>query len=191
MKLYKIFQFKSKMEFVLANPQDYFDNEKICYQQIWRSYWYAKYSTITVVVHKAVGYVNVTLLCKQFKKQFCHWHSNKNVKSLIVDLAEKLTQNGCQVTADQMLITIKGGSGEFVKLVSGTYVHPILFPHVVSWLDHTFAGIVSIMTNNFFGLQTKTGSLASILQDEKKKEPIDKEEGDKDASEEGDSENYV
>ena len=36
-------------------------------------------------------------------------------------------------------------------------------------MDSAFAGIVSILVNNFCGLQTKTGDLESILQDAKMK----------------------
>ena len=169
----------TSMELVLADPKQYFDNEKVCYQQIWQSYWYAKYGEFTVVIHKAVGYVNVTQLCKTYKKHFYHWSANKNVKALIAGLAEKLTLNGCPVTTEQMLIVIKGGTGQYKAVVSGTYVHPILLPHIASWLDHSFAGVVSIMTNNFCGLQTRTGSLESILQDEKKPEPkLETDDGD-------------
>src|ERR1700722_12590494 len=118
------------MDVVLADPINYFDNEKICYQQIWKSYWYAHYGNLTLVTHKPTGYSNVTLLCKQFKKQFCHWHSNKNTKSLIEDLAAMMARGGSPVNAAQMLFTINGGSGEYVKIVSGTYVHPIVLSHI-------------------------------------------------------------
>jgi KilA-N domain len=167
------------MEIVLSKAKKYFDNEKICYQQIFKSYWYANYGDLTVVIHKELGYVNASLLCKTYKKQFGHWHRNKNTKAIIAGLAEKISTNGAPVTAEQMVITVKGGSGAYKKHICGTYVHPILFPHIASWLDHTFAGVVSIMVNNFFGLQTKTGDLTSILEDMKQKpEPKDEEDED-------------
>ena len=118
----------TSMELVLADPKQYFDNEKVCYQQIWQSYWYAKYGEFTVVIHKAVGYVNVTQLCKTYKKHFYHWSANKNVKALIAGLAEKLTLNGCPVTTEQMLIVIKGGYGA----VQGSRKRNICTPNLVA-----------------------------------------------------------
>ena len=168
------------MELVLADQKEYFDNEKICYSHIWKSYWYAKYSEFTVVIHKELGYVNATVLCKSLKKQFGHQHANKHTKSLIADLATKLTLNGSPVTEAQMIILVKGGSGEYIKVVSGSYVHPILLPHICSWLDHSFAGVVSIMANNFFGLQTRTSNIQTILADEKLKPEPKVEEDEKD-----------
>ena len=161
------------------------DNEKICYKQIYKSYYFAKYGGLEVVVHKDLGYVNVTKLCKAHKKQFSHWNRNKATKALIDDLAEALTHSGSPVTRAQMMITVKGGSGKQKKLICGTYVHPILFPHIVSWMDSSYAAVASILTNNFFGLQTKTGNLDSILQDMKyKPEPKADESSDEEEGEE-------
>lgn len=180
------------MELVLADPKQYFNNDKMCYQQIWKSYWYAIYSEFTVVIHKPLGYINVTQLCKTCKKQFYNWHANKSVKALIADLAEKLTLSGCPVTTEQMLIVIKGGTGQYKAIVSGTYAHPILIPHIASWLDHSFAGVVSIMLNTFCGLQTRTGSLESILEDEAKKpEPKADDSDDGDSDDDGDDDDRI
>ena len=176
------------MTLVLAKPKQYFDNEKICYQQIYKSYWYAKYGELTIVIHKDVGYVNASLLCKTYKKRFSHWSANKNIKSTITDLAKDMSTNGFPIKPEQMLITVEGGSGKFRKHVCGTYVHPILFPHVVSWLDSTFMGIVGIMANNFFGLQSNITSagLALILQDMKAPKVVQEEKEGDDSSEDED-----
>ena len=150
------------MELVLKTPELYFDNDRICYQHIYSHYWHASYGNFNVVMHKPTGYVNVTRLCKVHGKQFKNWNANKSVKALIDGLAEKLT-----VPSDQLILSIVGGSGESKKVICGTYAHPILLPHIASWLDHTFAGIVSGMANGFFHLQTQTVDLGVLRHDEK------------------------
>src|SRR5271167_347923 len=152
------------MELIVGEPNH--DNEKICYQQIYKPYWYANYAHLTVVLHKDAGYVNASLLCKTYKKRFSNWSRNMNTKALIAELAKKVG-----LAVEQMLITVEGGSGKDKKHICGTYVHPIMFPQVAAWLDLTFAGVVSIMANNFYGLQSKHGDLASILEDIKKEKP--------------------
>src|SRR5271154_5235466 len=138
-------------------------NDKICYEHVWKSYWLAKYGELTVTIHKDLGYVNATKLCKAHKKQFGHWHRNKNTMAIMDDLAETLTHGGSPVKRSEMMITVEGGSKKHKSTVCGTYVHPILLPHIVSWLDAKYAAVASFLTNNFYGLQTKTGDLASIL----------------------------
>ena len=124
-------------------------------------------------MHKTAGYINVTRLCKVHGKQFKNWFANKSVKCLIDGLAEKLT-----ISPNQMLVTIEGGSGTSKKDICGTYAHPVLLPHIASWIDHVFAAIASIIVNNFFQLQTKTCNFDVLLQDEKlKKDSMEEQEG--------------
>src|SRR5258708_3970345 len=171
------------MDALLSNPSE-ITNDKICYEQVYKSYWLAKYGGQEVVMHRDTGYVNVTKLCKAQNKQFGHWNRNKGTKDMSDDLAEKLTHNGSPVTRAQMIFVVEGGSGKNKKNISGTYVHPILLPHVVSWLDSDMAGVVSIIANNFWGLQTKTGKLDAILADmkapPKRKEEKEPKEADVD-----------
>src|SRR3977135_1379024 len=72
----------------------YIQNEKICYQPIWKSYWDARYGEFMVVMHKALGYVNATHLCKTYQKQFYNWHANKGTRAMIEGLAAKQTAIG-------------------------------------------------------------------------------------------------
>lgn len=149
------------MELVLRS-KELSGNAKICYQHISSHYWYATYGHFSVVMHKESGYINVTRLCKIHKKSFKNWHANKHSRLLINGLAEKLT-----ITPEKMLVAIVGGSGKSKAVICGTYAHPILLPHIVSWIDSTFAAIVSIMVNTYFQVQTETGDLDVLLQDKK------------------------
>jgi len=160
---------------LVSRSKELSGNEKICYQHISSHYWYATYGHFSVVMHKESGYINVTRLCKIHKKSFKNWHANKHSRLLINGLAEKLI-----ITPVKMLVAIVGGSGKFRAVICGTYAHPILLPHIVSWIDSTFAAIVSIMLNTYFQVQTKTGDLDVLLQDKKlQKDPKEvKKDGD-------------
>src|SRR3977135_2526070 len=89
-----------------------------------------------------------------------------------------------------MMITIEGGSGVQKKIICGTYVHPVLLPHIISWLDPQFADAVSVLINDFYGLQSRTYNLESILSDEKKKKTPPPEPESDDVSD-GESEDQV
>src|SRR3977135_4563611 len=109
------------------------ENGKFCYQPIWKSYWHARYGDFIVVMHKALGYVNATQLCKTYQKQFYNWHANKGTKAMIAGLAAKQTELGLSIKTEHMMITVEGGSGAQKKIICGTYVHPTLLPHIISW----------------------------------------------------------
>jgi hypothetical protein len=149
----------------------HYENDRICYEQIWKSYWYARYGEFEIVLHKTAGYIYVSKFCKDHGKQFNNWHANKSSKSMIATFAEKL-----QISPMHMLITVEGGSDTSSKDICGTYAHPILLPHIASWLDHSFAATVGIMVNKFLGLQTATGNFSELLQDVKPKKNIIEEE---------------
>ena len=106
-----------------------FDNESICHKQIHGPYWNANYGGLDVVIHKTVGYINVTQLCKANGKQFGNWHRNKSTKAMITELSAKLGNVGVTIPPEHMLVTVEGGSGEHKKLICGTYAHPILLSH--------------------------------------------------------------
>jgi hypothetical protein len=131
----------------------------ICYEHIFKSYWYAKYGTFTVIIHKELGYVNATQLCKAHDKQFYNWYANKGVKTMVQALAARQTP---PIVAEQMMITVKGGSGAHAKIVAGSYVHPVLIPHIMSWMDAAFANVVSDMINGLYGLKGDVGAEVDI-----------------------------
>src|SRR5436190_6121203 len=70
------------------------------------------------------------------------------------------------IEAEQMMITVKGGSGVHAKIVAGSYVHPVLIPHIMSWMDAAFANVVSDMINGLYALQTPVGvDITAIMQE--------------------------
>src|SRR5438477_1637491 len=133
------------------------------YEQIYKSYWYAKYGEFKIILHQELGYVNATQLCKTYNKQFYNWYANKGVKAMVIVLAARQTP---PLIADNMMITVKGGSGPHTKIVVGSYVHPVLIPHIMSWMDAAFANVVSDMDNGLYGLQTQVDvDIKTIMQE--------------------------
>src|SRR5277367_5968139 len=131
--------------------------------KVWQNFYNCKYGVFTTFVHMPSGYISVTALCSGQGKQFTHWHSLKNSKQTVTDLAEAITRRGDDaVTEHDMLITVKGGSGASRAVVCGTYAHPMLVPIILAWKDSIFAGGLAMMSNNFFGLKNKV-SRAEIL----------------------------
>src|SRR5437773_9200650 len=141
------------------------------YEQIHKSYWYAKYGEFKIILQKELGYVNATQLCKTFNKQFYNWYANKGVKNMVQALAVRQSP---AIELEQMMIMVKGGSGEHAKIVAGSYVHPVLIPHIMSWMDAAFANVVSDMVNGFYGLKGSVGAevdIKAIVQGENVKKP--------------------
>ena len=65
---------------------------------------------------------------------------------MVIALAARQTP---PIIADNMMIMVKGGSGAHAKIIAGSYVHPVLLPHIMSWMDSAFANVVSDMVNGF------------------------------------------
>src|SRR5277367_3240720 len=132
--------------------------------KVWQNFYNCKYGVFTTFVYMPSGYVNVTALCcGSSGRQFKQWSRLKNSKQTVTDLAEAITRRGDDaVTEHDMLITVKGGSGASRTVICGTYAHPMLVPVILAWKDSIFAGGLSMMTNNFFGLKNKV-TRAAIL----------------------------
>ena len=60
--------------------------------------------------------------------------------------------------------------------MAGSYVHPVLIPHIMSWMDAAFANVVSDMVNGLYGLQTQVDvDIKTIMQESATaKKPITK-----------------
>jgi len=138
-------------------------NEAICEEKVWNNFWKGKYSVFDVLIHKPSGYINATQISKGHNTQFGDWFRLKNVKKQIADIAAGITERGHDaVTEHDMVITVHGGKDPERLQVRGTYVHPLLFAQLLSWIEPMFASGMSIMANIHFGLCSAV-SRASIL----------------------------
>jgi hypothetical protein len=122
---------------------------KIIYENIDKDgkYCRGKYGDIDVIIHRETGYFNATKMCQDCKtkngkvKQFSDWNHNIDSKELISEASSSL-----EIPRDEILMIIKGGK---IPIIRGTYVHPILVPHIASWASKKFAIQVSKIVNDY------------------------------------------
>ncbi|QRI42860.1 N1R/p28-like protein [Cheloniid poxvirus 1] len=117
-------------------------NEQFCY---------ARYYDFDVIVLKDNGFINATKLCELGKKDFKNWLCLDGSKELI----EKIKEHNnyyyrTNLTSKNMLcviLEIKNTHKYHKHDVSGSYIHPDLVPHIVTWISPSFAVRVSKITN--------------------------------------------
>src|SRR2546428_5647193 len=123
----------------------------IAYEQIRDSYYYGAYGEFKLIINKEYGYINATKLCKDGGKHFFHWNESKASKQLKQVLENHLKENYMAVdytphnslTLGDTSIGIPSEVCKYVQtenktevdcLISGTYCHPLLVPHIASWI---------------------------------------------------------
>ncbi|AAR83556.1 CNPV210 N1R/p28-like protein [Canarypox virus] len=104
------------------------------------TYSYIYYGKLKVIVMKDCGYFNATKICSHFNKEFHNWQRFESSKCLTDVINKIIRPNKC-------LINIPSEYGRD-NCTSGTYVHPLLFPHVLSWLSFRYAIQISKIINN-------------------------------------------
>lgn len=134
----------------------------IVFEQIDEKYAYGQYGEFKVIIMKKNSYINATKMCNENNKQMCHWFENKMNKELINEVKKDINQLKSSSIGKPMdgtfddiitnnatiepIILIKGGGNVFIR---GTYVHPLLIPHIASWISPVFAIKVSKIVNEF------------------------------------------
>jgi hypothetical protein len=159
----------------------------ICFEQIQGNFWYGQYGQFKVVMMKDSGYVNASKLCKDGGKLFKNWLANDSSKRLIQALEDELgheasqsikTENveagltcgdqpaGFPASTSKALEIVHGGNyHEEGTLISGSYIHALLIPHVACWVSPHFSLAVSRIVNNFYCVEY-TSKLAEAAQRE-------------------------
>ena len=87
------------------------------------TYTLKKFNSHIVIVDKD-GFVNATKLCTQLGKDYRQWQRLALAKSIIKNLADHL-----EVSTTSLIKLVNRG----LKKFNGTYVHPALLIHIVSW----------------------------------------------------------
>src|SRR5277367_3716386 len=138
-------------------------NQSMATVPVWNNFWEAKYGTIDVMMHVPSGYINASLICKGHGRRFSNWYRLKFTKAAIVEMAMAISLRGDDaLTEHDMLVLIKGGSGPEHAQICGTYAHPMLVPLILAWVNPIFAGGLSMLSNETFGLENHV-SRASLL----------------------------
>jgi hypothetical protein len=105
-------------------------------------YGWGCYGDFRVIIRSKDGFINATKLCALHKsKRFDHWLANKGSQQLIEYMKAVPRIPGTDITQ-----TVEGGN---LPLITGTYVHPHLAPHIASWVSPEFAVKVSQIVNNY------------------------------------------
>ena len=144
----------------------------LAYEFINEKYSRAKYGEFNVIMDMTNGYINAPKLCADGNKRFDNWTQNKSNKELIQTFKTML--NGSPGIPGDLIIIITTGNNE----LRGTYVHPLLIPHIASWVSPLFAYKVSKIVNNFLArekddeIRRLTGDKCrlEIMMDEAKKQ---------------------
>lgn len=107
---------------------DYIDNE----------YAYGKYGDFTIIIKLSNGYINITNICEEYKKDFNNWSNEENNIQLINAVNNKIH--------NQSIIEIKNNCN---ILVNGIYINELLLPHIICWISPKFAiKIYNIIKNH-------------------------------------------
>ena len=110
---------------------------------------YGMYGEFRVIIKKKNGYLNVTKLCALANKRFDNWMKNQCSKDMVDTVEDEL--EAIPLKRGIALDVIKGGNNDDKTntVVSGTYAHPLLVPHIASWASPKFAMKVSRIMNDF------------------------------------------
>lgn len=95
-------------------------------------YYWRKYDDLTIIFMKANGYINATKICQQIDntKRFRDWKTTTTAKDGMNQLSE--IKN---IAVDDLMIIVRKNNN---RRVTGTYVHPILFTQIASWISSKF-----------------------------------------------------
>lgn len=97
--------------------------------------------TYTEKDHKHDGYVNVTKLCTKGHKKIGHWNRSKKSKKIKLDIIKNNPH-----LKDELSFTIKGNGKD---AWAGTYVHPLLVPSIMIWINFRFVNDMTVWINEW------------------------------------------
>lgn len=121
----------------------------IAYEQIEGDFWYGAYGVFRIVMVKDTGFVNVTKLCADGGKDYKNWFANAGSRELLTCLAYKLGEDGNLNSCLVQRYVHTANQTPNQKIISGTYMHPLIIPHVACWISPDFALRVSDIINDF------------------------------------------
>ena len=123
------------------------DIKNIIFKSIDKDYSYGKYDDFEIIIMNSNDYMNATGLCNAINKScgstklYRHWRLTDTAKELIEGVAK-------MVGTDQDSLFIK--MVDVKNKLRGTYVHPLLIPHISSWASPLMAIKVSQIVNNYY-----------------------------------------
>ena len=131
---------------------------------------------------KDTGYINATKMCSSGGKEYRDWSKNKSSKELIDALENKLALENTHGSSENSDLTLQNGNVRIITLpsppckivhnlnqtdservISGTYCHPLLIPHIACWVSPEFALLVSEVVNGYITQEYKAHLAAAQL----------------------------
>ena len=126
------------------------DWSSITYEHLADDYWYGSYGEFKVVLCKENGFINASKLCYHGGKDLADWFANKRSKELVNAVAAKVSGGTYGFGYNDIIRHERNSNQTLVeKEVSGTYVHPLIIPHIACWVSVEFALCVSDIVNDF------------------------------------------
>ena len=121
---------------------------------------------LRVVMMKDNGYINATKMCSSGDKVFAKWSRLKSSQELMKAVTRKvkgvevlentqpslentLGDTNCQMWQLVCKCITTEKKSDIDKLICGTYCHPLLIPHIGSWISSGFAVMVSKVVNAY------------------------------------------
>jgi len=116
----------------------YYNLSELIHEPLNEEYGWGKYGDFKVLIRKKDGYINASKLCKDGGKKFNDWSRMQSSEKFIEEF--------------------KGSAGHHVEPIEvnmaglyetrGTYAHPLIIPHIASWISAEFAFRVSHIVND-------------------------------------------
>ena len=144
---------------------------EVAFEQIQDNFWYAAYGPFRVVMMKDTGYINATKMCISGGKDYCDWARLKSSHQLIDAVEKKMALENkydtsaltlqhripqmCGLRSPPCKIVHNFNQTVEERLISGTYCHPLLIPHIACWVSADFALKVSEVVNGYMVAQYK------------------------------------
>jgi len=136
----KIYKYK-----IHINSMDsVYDIKDIIINKINDKYSRGTYADFSVILMNKNGYINATKLCQLAKenKPFFEW-TKTNISKRFYAAASK--ESGLDRNKLEYVDNVSSD-----KKLRGTYVHPLLIPHIASWASEDFGMKVSNIVNKYF-----------------------------------------
>ena len=141
---------------------------EITFSQIKDNFFYGAYGPFRVIMDKSNGFINATKLCTAGGKQFKAWKRNAASLDLIQALERRLALQNSQYPSEDSYLPLQdhrraylhpgdlaiikvltSQKTEIDNLISGTYCHPSLIPHIACWVSVDFALMTSEIINTY------------------------------------------
>lgn len=121
------------------------------YDYINNDYAYGKYGEFTIIMMTLNGFINITNICEEYKKNFHDWSNEEHNIELINAVNDKIN--------NKSIIEIKNNN----KLINGIYINELLLPHVICWISPKFAiKIYKIIKNHDDELEIRKNKVKEL-----------------------------